>query len=136
MTRRFFRAAIISLALYWLLICTLTHLPASDLPHVEVNDKIEHFAAFSLLGFLLNAVLRQVTRRHCDWLTLTIILIYGALDEWLQPLTGRSCEFNDWLADGAGAAAGVVLCNLARALWLYVLPAAPVRSSEVADKVL
>jgi VanZ family protein len=119
-TRRFFRATIICLALYWLLICTLTHLPPADMPHVEVNDKIEHFAAFALLGFLLNAVLREITRRHADWLTLATILLYGALDEWLQPLTGRSCEFNDWMADGAGAAVAVVLLNLTRLVWQRV----------------
>ena len=64
MTRRLFRGAIFCLLLYWLLIGTLTHLPATELPHVRVNDKLEHFAAFALLGFLLNAVLHQITRRH------------------------------------------------------------------------
>lgn len=117
MSRRLFRGVVICLSVYWLVLCTLTHLPAGDLPHVEVNDKLEHFTAFALLGFLLNVVLRQVTRRHGDWLTLAIVLVYGALDEWLQPLTGRSCEFSDWLADGAGAAIGVVLCNLMRLTW-------------------
>lgn len=114
MRRRLFRGAISCLLLYWLLIGTITHLPATKLPHVEVSDKLEHFAAFTLLGVLLNIVLHQITRRHADWLTLLIVLIYGALDEFLQPLTGRTCDFTDWLADGTGAAVGVVLCSLVR----------------------
>lgn len=119
MRRRLFRGAIFCLLLYWLLIGTITHLPATKLPHVTVSDKLEHFAAFMLLGFLLNVVLHQFTHRHADWLTLLIILIYGALDELLQPLTGRTCDLTDWLADGTGAAAGVVLCNMVRSVWMF-----------------
>lgn len=117
MTRRLLRTATVCLVLYWLLIATLTHLPAREIPHVEVNDKVEHLVAFAVLAFLLNLVLRSRTPRHCDWLTLAIVITYGAVDELLQPLTGRGCDLADWFADGAGAATGVVLCNLVCLYW-------------------
>ena len=120
MTGKPFRLPIWILVAYWLMLCILTHLPPGDLPRVQANDKIGHFAAFGLLGLMLRVVLHRVAPRHGDWLTVAIILAYGALDEWLQPLTGRSCEFGDWLANGAGAAAAIFLFNLAllpRRLW-------------------
>jgi VanZ family protein len=40
------------------------------------------------------------------------LLLYAAFDELTQPLTGRSCEWIDWVADAGGAAIGASLAFL------------------------
>ncbi len=118
MTRRIYRLLLAALIAYWLTIFTLTHLPARDLPHIQVSDKIEHLAAFGVLSILLNLVLGTRLTTNRDWLTVAIVLAYGAIDEWLQTPVGRDCDLHDWFADGTGAALGVALCGLYRYLRL------------------
>ena len=38
---------------------------------------------------------------------LAILAAYAAADELLQPLTGRSCELGDWIADVVGIVLGL-----------------------------
>src|SRR4051812_20638439 len=40
-------------AAYWVVLCVLTHLPPKDLPHVEIDDKIQHFLSYGLLAGML-----------------------------------------------------------------------------------
>lgn len=114
MTRRLSRVIIGLLVAYWLMIFTLTHLPPVRLPSVEINDKVEHVCAYALLAVLLNIALGLKTSTNRDWMTMVIVLCYGAIDEWLQAPVGRDCDLIDWFADGAGAAIGVALCGLCR----------------------
>jgi VanZ family protein len=44
-------------------------------------------------------------------------LVYGLIDEITQPLTGRSCDIYDWLADLAGAGMAVGLLSGVKWLW-------------------
>lgn len=98
----------------------LTHYPrpqdllGEDLP----PDKMLHFLAYGVLGFLVTAAV--VTRGRWSWRTagLTAVALAGfaALDELTQPLFGRSAEPLDWVWDLAGLAAGIVAVAAGRRL--------------------
>jgi VanZ family protein len=108
------------LANYWMLLLVGTHLPRESGPSFSLlSDKVLHFAGFAGLALLLAWLLSY-------WSVLTktraviVILIcgsYGAIDELTQPLSGRTCEMNDWLADLAGATTGVVIFWLVSTIW-------------------
>lgn len=104
------RALWAALIVYWLAILTLTHLPPRDLPHTQIKDKVAHFLAYGLLGGGLYLSLWLGRVRRVAVVVLAVGLTYGALDEWTQPIFGRSCELADWLADAAAilVAAGVL----------------------------
>ncbi len=99
--------------LYWGLICVLTHLSPRDVPHVSINDKLVHFLMYGGFGFLLGLALHfSGVRRWIFLLVLLIALAYGAIDEWTQPIFGRTCDLFDWLADAGGALSAVALLFL------------------------
>ena len=123
MTRRLFslsRLIPLGLLLYWSLIVLGTHLPRSVVRLPAVNDKLLHLGAFLGLGVLLAAaaaVRRRPTWRLYGGLFL-LALAYGALDEITQRLVpGRTAEVNDWFADAAGVALGLLLHRVGLALW-------------------
>ena len=98
--------------LYWCMMFVLTHLPPKHVPRIRVSDKIEHLAAFMMLGGLLYLCLKPRVAR-----TILIVAIigaaYGAIDEWTQPLVGRSCELLDWVCDVSGVILGAGAVSLA-----------------------
>ncbi|HUP25694.1 MAG TPA: VanZ family protein [Thermoanaerobaculia bacterium] len=70
-------------------------------------DKVVHGALFFGFAYFLLGALD--TGRWRKPLAFLVAVAYGALTEWLQPrISGRSGEWNDLLADAAGALAGVV----------------------------
>lgn len=78
-------------------------------------DKLNHFAAFSVGGWLAASALR-VSRPHAQPTTVLVLAVFlvaafGVLDEALQTLTpGRSgAQLGDWIADALGATAGALL---------------------------
>jgi VanZ family protein len=107
------RAWQLALACYWLLLLVATHLPRETplLPR-ERTDKIVHLAAFAALAMLSAATWQQTSghltpaRLASIWIAITL---YAALDEWTQPFVGRHGSIQDWLADGMGAALGLIL---------------------------
>jgi len=81
------------------------------------HDKTLHAIGFTILGAL--TVWRiDVKATGISFATAVAwylgLLAYGAFDELTQPITGRSCELTDWLADACGAAIGIVLVVLHR----------------------
>jgi VanZ family protein len=114
-------------AAYWALICTLTHLPPAQvnrLPHFW--DKAEHGLAYFLLAALLGASF-MFTFPERRWIPIWVLILglgYGALDEILQPLTGRDCELLDWVADACGVWSAVVI------LWLLQRTFVPRRNVD------
>lgn len=105
---------------YWLAIFTLTHLPPKDLPQVNVSDKIEHFVGYGILGalFYLTLWAYRPEFRYAWLLVIVIAMCYGAIDEWLQLVVGRTCDLHDWLADVGGSVLAVaVLSGVRWALW-------------------
>ena len=105
------------LALYWPALFVLTHVP---IPRVvqdaDVSDKSLHFLAYLILTFLLWSAVsinQKVNwRRAVPWLVLSVIVVYGILDEWLQGyVAGRSCDVRDFFMDLAGALAGLIISS-------------------------
>ncbi|HEY8666881.1 MAG TPA: VanZ family protein [Tepidisphaeraceae bacterium] len=117
--KRSSRSLFLLLLVYWLTIFVLTHTPAEDLPRVEINDKLEHFLAYGLLGGLLYLCFWSISppRRDMSWIVLLIGMSYGALDEIIQmiPILHRSAEIADWMADTTGLAIAVGCMGALRA---------------------
>jgi len=98
---------------FWFGMFIGTHLPKIPGPLRKVSDKTMHGLCFAGLAFLLAWATyeKQSAIRHWT-LILGVIAVYGAFDELLQIPVGRHCDFNDWLADIAGAAVGMTLFHL------------------------
>lgn len=85
----------------------LTHMPVSGpkgLP-LPYFDKLVHFVMFSLLVLVGWRHHRTLERSGSARFRLTwgaIYLAYAAMDEWTQPLFGRTMSLGDWVADAAG----------------------------------
>jgi VanZ family protein len=95
---------------YWAALFVATHVPLPPLPATGVgSDKVAHLAAFAGLGFLaalwLSLAVKLTVGRSL--LLLAVLTVYGAFDEWLQQFVGRFTDFDDWVANVAGAAIGI-----------------------------
>ena len=95
---------------YGLLLWILSGRPGGDglLPHHW--DKLAHFAGYGLLGCILSRGMgRGRFRGLAAWF---LAASYGLLDEYHQSFVpGRHPSILDALADAAGSAGGVVLCQ-------------------------
>jgi VanZ family protein len=107
------------LIFYWLTLFVLTTIPVDAVPRIFDNqDKIEHFAAYGLLAFLLTLALyfqkrSQLLSSRAFLFTFIFILAYGAIDELHQLFVpGRFCDLYDWLADSIGGLIGIGLVYL------------------------
>lgn len=73
-------------------------------------DKIAHLLVF---GLLATAILRIPYFFKQGWkgalVAIAVVSLYGALDEYHQSFTGRSVEFDDWIADTLGATLASIL---------------------------
>lgn len=81
------------------------NLAAPDFGFDFSYDKLAHLLVF---GLLATAVLRIPRFFNNGWrgvcLTIALISLYGALDEYRQSFTtGRYVELDDWIADTLGA---------------------------------
>lgn len=77
-----------TLPAYWVFLFCLTHFPRLqlDLP-LPSSDKIAHLAAFGLLAFLFwrfAETFRRPLPSCFVWIAGTTLMLYGALDEYLQ----------------------------------------------------
>ena len=101
----------IALAVYWVCLFIAQHIPASKIPPTHVSDKLIHVVMYSMLGVLLwMAIGDSVSSiRSKALLVLGIVMVYGAIDEWTQPLVGRSCSLDDWVADTAGGVIAIAV---------------------------
>jgi hypothetical protein len=83
------------------LVVMLSLLPAKSLPSLGVPDKLEHFAAYALLGLLGGFAFptqRTMALLMAFLLTLAVLLELG---QWFVP--GRLPEATDAIAGGFGA---------------------------------
>ena len=111
---------------YCIFLVTMTHLPPGKVPDMGANDKLEHLGAYGLLSgaFFISLWASFPRKQVATWLTPTIILAFGALDEITQPFFGRSCELNDWLADATGMVIAVTTLTLIRLMVNRKIPVA------------
>jgi len=108
------KITIVILVLYWIILAIVAHIPIPKLVYqAQVSDKWLHFLAYMNLTFLLWFSLRPVSlvrwRRKMVWLILFIVVVYGGIDELLQPLVGRTKDFGDFLANVSGILTGLAL---------------------------
>ncbi len=94
-----------------------THIPvpAGSVPFA-IRDVWLHFVGFVVLGMvtiwrIAGGGARIGVRTAAGWFL--GLVAYGLFDEVTQELVGRTCQWTDWAADGAGAAVGV----LAAVVW-------------------
>lgn len=108
--------------LFNLFICTVFILAGTLYPaEYEIpsefwdNDKLVHFLAFAIWTFLLG-LFRFFKQQYTLWPILIWGLFFGMLIEVLQHLLPihRSAEWLDFLADGLGSLAALILLALIR----------------------
>ncbi len=105
------------LIVYWIILFVATSIPAQSVPSFGVGDKLNHFLAYLILALLLYLTLSfqdksKFAKCNAVLLTISIILLYGVIDELHQMLIpGRSAEFLDWVADAVGAVCGVLIIS-------------------------
>ena len=98
-------------ALWAALIFALSSRPSVPTPGFPDGDKILHFGAYTILGFLLAYGARR-SALGPTWVVV-IGLLYAASDEWHQSFVpGRMPDVTDWIADAFGVAAGVWVAGL------------------------
>lgn len=109
-------------AAYWAVLVYVMHVPlereAEQFEKIPKNsDKAVHFAAFGLFALLLCRAIQSRRSLVADAApnlrpivigVLLFTFVYAAVDEALQPLTGRDGNVPDFIADVIGAVLGVV----------------------------
>ena len=106
------------LAVYWLILFIVTHLPKSPWPGwaPAPKDTSLHFAAYLLLGGIGWAALasgrRPVRWRAVEWFA--VVAVYAACDEILQMVCNRFCSVADLVADLLGATLAIGCVELVR----------------------
>lgn len=83
---------------------------------LSLNDKVKHMALYGVFAGLVYQALATFlqARPALFWLTVGIVSLYGATDEyhqWFVP--GRSSDVMDWVADTAAA----MIVGAALAAW-------------------
>lgn len=107
---RLWRAVFVALCAATLAVALL---PATRAPEGTGWDKLDHAAAFAVLG-LVGVLALRPAGGGLAWL-LGLLAALGALIEWLQSFVPwRQADFADVVADVAGALAGVALGWLLR----------------------
>jgi VanZ family protein len=114
--RRLWFGAGVLIAVAIAVVCLM---PGRHVPDVNVSDKLKHFAAFLMLSFWFSSILG---RRDLAWMVLAL-LAFGGLIELAQEAMpwGRRAEWDDFIADGAGVAAGLVLALTPLGRWAFWL---------------
>jgi VanZ family protein len=92
-------------AIGWaVVIFCLSQIPAVDVPPVFFgNDKLLHAIVYGILGFLILGSMKVPAGGHRvfqPWLAITLVVIYGVLDEFHQHFVpGRTPDIHDVMAD-------------------------------------
>ena len=91
-----------ALAVYWIILATLTHIPVPAGP--PNSDKVLHVGAYFVLGFLFALTLhtRGFVARKLAITTIAVLFVFAVLDELTQELVNRYCDPWDAAADAVG----------------------------------
>jgi VanZ family protein len=115
-----FRFGLVLLALYWLAIFVVTHLPGALalVSKPKVNDKFIHFAIFFILGTLMCYVTNS-PRWVPRFVGIGLAgMAYAAVDEWTQQIVpGRVPDWADFIADSLGLWSAISIYVAAK--WIY-----------------
>jgi VanZ family protein len=103
--------------IFWVLAALIVCLvPSHEVPGVfEFSDKLSHLAGHGLLALYFAGL---VPRRRW-WKVFAFLLLFGAAIEFAQysMQVGRQGDPRDVIADGAGAALGLLLARLGLERW-------------------
>jgi VanZ family protein len=103
-----------------------------ELRLLHINDKVEHFGAYLLLGWLA----AWMQSRTAPWISFLRLVGLGVLLEVLQIFVpGRSCELADALADSGGVLLGLILGACMASLWGMLRREVPVGCGELDGEV-
>ena len=107
----------VPVAIYVVLILTVSSIPHLRTPGFEDSDKVAHFCEYGLLGLLARRAANRPGVR--GWiLALAIASAIGACDELYQRLVpGRFSSAFDWMADSLGAASGAAAWSVLSGAW-------------------
>jgi VanZ family protein len=111
------RAALVALPVYWVVLAFATHYPTVRIPTtISYRDKVVHFTAFALLAvlFWLFARARRSLGPRFVAVAATILLVYAALDEYLQQFVGRHTDPMDYVANASGILVALAVLELRR----------------------
>jgi VanZ family protein len=105
------------LAIYWPALFVATHIPVPQfVGKVGMSDKTLHIIAYLILIFLWWTTIsphEKVNWKKAKvWITLVLIVWYGAMDEWLQHYVGRGPSVYDFYADLVGTLIGLAILTL------------------------
>ncbi|MFH1370594.1 MAG: VanZ family protein [Planctomycetota bacterium] len=108
------KITIVALVFYWIVLAIVAHIPIPQLVYrAQVSDKWLHFLAYLNLAFLLWFSVRPDSkiswRNRLVWLIFLAAAAYGGIDELIQPYFGRTKDLWDFLANVAGASAGLIM---------------------------
>ena len=110
-------AALLALPVYWVLLFVATHYPSVQIPtKIEYRDKVIHFTAFGLLALLYWSFVRArgPLGGRFVWVTGGVLIVYAAIDEYLQQFFGRHTDIMDYLANVAGISVALIVLELRR----------------------
>jgi VanZ family protein len=100
--------------LTWIAAFTVTHIPEETASHIPGTDPSLHFIGYvGVTGILWITVLAHRVRRM--WRVLGVFFgttAYSIFDELTQPLFGRSCMMNDWMANLQATVAFLVVAEI------------------------
>ncbi len=90
----------------WLTLLPSTSLPIRELALLHINDKVEHFGAYTALAFLptLHERRRFLFLAALGLVALGVLLEFGQLHSF-----GRQFEVRDMVADAMGVLIGVAI---------------------------
>lgn len=92
-----------------------THWP-SEVGGLQTDhlDKVVHFTAYAVLGWLAAWSLRSLRRSPIERIAVVLfaIALFAAVDEITQSYVGRTCDPLDWVADLTGAIVGIAVYSL------------------------
>lgn len=108
--------------LYIVAIFVVGSLPGAPAIGRSVSDKVQHAIGFALLAWLWCRALKRLRPEYGVSRTLlggflVSIGVGGALELWQGLLSYRTCDVLDWVADGVGAAAAVLVYAVIRQLF-------------------
>lgn len=134
--------AVTTLAGYWLAMAVLLHVPPvfPPVPRKYPVDKLVHAGLYFGLTLLLAWTVLGFRRRSGEsprtqvlaaagW-AVAVAMVYGVVDEWTQPLTGRQFEWLDLVADDVGIVAGAVAFGAVARLFMRGHATGPVTDSS------
>jgi VanZ family protein len=105
------------LAIYWPALFISTHIPVPQFVRsAGMSDKTLHIIAYLILIFLWWTTISPREKVNWQkakvWVTLALMVWYGAMDEWLQHYVGRGPSVYDFYADLAGTIAGLAILTV------------------------